>query len=238
MEEWRAVKRFYKAVAVEAAGEGWRVTFDGKPIRTAGGRTQLVPSRALAEALAAEWADQPETLDPARFAMRDLADFAIDAVAPDRAASLAALLPYAETDTLCYRAEPDAPLFARQIAVWEPLLAEAEARFGGRFERVSGIVHHPQPAATLAAMRAALDGQGPFTLAALRVLASLSASLVIALAAVAPDADADALWAAACVEEEWQAGLWGREDEAEARRARRRADFLAARRFALLAGAG
>ena len=44
-----------------------------------------------------------------------------------------------------------------------------------------------------------------------------------------------ALWQAVCLEEEWQADLWGRDWEAEERRARREADFLRACAFARLA---
>ena len=229
------MKRFYKAAGAVAEGEGWRVTLDGKPIRTVGGRAQIVPTRALAEALAGEWADQGETLDPTRFPLRDMADYALDVVAPDREAAIAALLPYAETDTLCYRAEPGEALHDHQVENWEPLLLAASRRYDVHFERVSGIMHRPQPPATLARLRKRLDACDDFTLAALRSLAGLSASLVIAFAALEADADLETLWAAASLEEEWQAELWGREPEAEARRAKRQADFLTAARFAQLA---
>jgi chaperone required for assembly of F1-ATPase len=226
------MKRFYSEVSVAAEGDDWRVLLDGRGIRTPGKRAQAVPRLELAEAMATEWAEQPEELDPKRFVLRDLADFAIDVVAPDRRATIAALLPYAETDTLCYRAEPDAPLHERQLAVWEPLLVAAERRWDIHFERVSGVIHRPQPPATLARMEAVLAAESSFRLAALRTLASLSSSLVIALAAIAPGAELDALWQASELEEEWQAELWGREAEAEARRAARFAAFKAAALFA------
>ena len=229
------MKRFYREVAVAADDGSWRVTLDGRPLRTQGGQAQLLPSRALAEALAEEWAAQGEEIDPAAFQLRDLADFALDAVAGDHAGTVTALLPYAETDTLCYRAEPDEPLHARQVEVWEPLLRAAEARYDVHFERISGIIHRPQPAATLARMQAVLEAQDAFALAALRTLTNLTASLVVSLAALEPEADAAALWDAANLEEDWQTELWGRDDEALARRQRRQASFAAAIRFATLA---
>ena len=112
------MKRFYKDVSIEETGGGFRVTLDGRPIMTQGGAAQVVPTRALAEALADEWRTQGEEIDPKAFALRDLADFAIDHVVPDPAASVARLLPYAETDTLCYRADPDEPLYRRQQELW------------------------------------------------------------------------------------------------------------------------
>jgi len=229
------MKRFYKTVAVDPAEGHWRVTLDRRGIRTAGGRPQIVPTRALAEALAAEWAAQGEEIDPAGFVLRDMADYAIDVVAHDRDTVVDTLLPYAETDTLCYRGDAGEALHCRQVAVWEPMLTAAEHRFDIHFERVSGVIHRPQPAETLARLRAVLAAQDAFALAALHTLASLAASLVIALAAIAPDADARALWDAANLEEDWQARLWGRDAEAEARRARRFSSFAAAMRFAELA---
>lgn len=228
------MKRFYREVSLGEAEGGWRVLLDGRGIKTQGGKAQEVPTRALAEALAAEWAGQGEEIDPARFMLRDLADHAIDMVAPGRPAAIAALLRYAETDTLCYRAEPDEPLHARQLAEWEPLLAAAEARWDIHFERISGVIHRPQPAATLARLEAVLAAQSDFNLAALNTLASLAASLVVGLAALAPDADAEVLWAAANLEEDWQAELWGQDAEAQALRSRRLATFAAAIKFARL----
>ncbi|MCX7284065.1 MAG: molecular chaperone [Novosphingobium sp.] len=229
------MKRFYKDVSVEAAEGGFGVRLDGRAIKTVGGRPQVVPTRALAEALAAEWAGQGAEIDPALFLYRDMTDYAIDVVAGDPAGVAAEILPYAETDTLCYRAEPDEAFAARQRLMWEPLLTDAEARLGVTFVRVSGIIHKPQPAATLARLRAELDALNPFELAALRNTASLAASLVIGLAALAPGADLDALWDAANLEEDWQAELWGKDEEALERRALRSAAFAAAARFAALA---
>lgn len=230
------MKRFYReATPAEHAGGGWRVLLDGRAVKTQGGQPQVVPSAALGAALAAEWADQGETIDTTAFLFRDMADHAIDVVAPDHAAAIAALLPYAETDTLCYRAEPDEPLAERQRAVWEPLVAQAEAALSVRFVRVSGIIHRPQPPETLAVLRERLATLDSFALAALTPLTTLAASLLIGLAALDPGADREALWNAANLEEDWQAELWGRDAQAQERRDRRRAAFLAAGRFADLA---
>ncbi|MBW8786080.1 MAG: molecular chaperone [Novosphingobium sp.] len=229
------MKRFYKAVTVAPEDGGWRVLLDARGIKTVGGRPQVLPTRALAEAMAEEWADQAEELDPAGFILRDLADYAIDVVGEDRAGTIRGLVAFAGTDTLCYRAEPDEPLRERQDEVWEPFLQAAEHRWDVHFERVDGIIHRPQPAATLARMEAVLAAESDHALAALNTLTSLAASLVIGLAALAPEAKAELLWDAANLEEDWQVELWGKDYEAEALRERRLATFAAAMRFARLA---
>ena len=158
------MKRFWREVSVSAVEGGWQVMLDGRGVKTPARRAQVVPSRALAERLAGEWAVQGEEIDPAGFFCRDMADYALDMVAPDGTIAHSAILPYGETDTLCYRAEPGEALARRQEALWEPLLSAAEARYDVRFERVSGIIHRPQPAATQARLAAAVTALDPFAL--------------------------------------------------------------------------
>lgn len=232
MEELAEVKRFYReAVAIEAAG-GWGVALDGRRVKTQGGHPLVLPTRTLAELLASEWQRQGETIDPRSLPMRDLADYALDVVAADTHAAATGLLRYAETDTLCYRADPGDPLRRHQQDLWEPLLCACEEREGITLQRVSGVIHRPQDEAALAALRARLEGLDCLALAALTTLTALSASLVIGLAALEAAADGEALWRAANLEEEWQAERWGHDEEAAARLARRKADFLAAIDFA------
>jgi chaperone required for assembly of F1-ATPase len=236
------IRRFYQDVSLVQVPGGWQVVLDvpgGKlvGVRTVGGAPQIVPDQALAEALAAEWRGQGEKIDPASLPLRDMADYAIDLISKNLAACAGGLLAYAETDTLCYRADPDEPLHARQQAVWEPLLSAFEAAHGLAFNRVSGVLHRPQPPATLTALHDRLLTLDPFALAGVEAMTKLSASLVIGLAVLdaTHEGEPRALWQAACLEEEWQAELWGRDQEAEERRERREADFLRAAAFARLA---
>jgi len=231
------MKRFYRDVTVVEAGAGFGVQLDGRAIKTVSARPQVVPTRALAEVLAQEWAEQGDEIDVARFLFRDMVDYAIDVVSPDPAAAIESLLPYAATDTLCYRAEPDEPFAARQRLMWEPLLESAETRLGVQFVRISGVMHKPQLPETLARLRDELATLDAFALAALRNTAGLAASLVIGLAALDPQADIDALWDAANLEEDWQVELWGKDWEAAELRAKRATAFAAAARFAQLARA-
>ncbi len=231
------IRRFYKDVTLaEVAGGGYQVLLDGRGVKTVGGAPQIAPTLSLGEALAAEWRRQGEQIDPASLPLRDLTDYAIDMVAADPARVADTLIAYAETDTLCYRADPDAPLYARQHEVWEPLLTRFETDHGITLVRVSGILHRPQPAPALAVLRARLATLDPFTLAGVEMMTTLAASLVVALAALdaAGQDEPLALWRAVCLEEEWQADLWGRDWEAEERRARREADFLRACGFTRL----
>ena len=230
------MKRFWSNVEVRQQADGWQVLLDGRAIRTQGGAPQLLTTRAIADLVAGDFAAQGETIDTRAFVHRDMADFAIDLVRPDRSSHIAKLLAYAETDTLCYRADPDEPLFRRQQDVWEPLIAACETAHGIALERASGIVHRKQDDASIAALRRRLEGEDDFTLAALVTLTSLATSLVVALAVLDEGADIDALFAASNLEEDWQAELWGLDHEAETARNAKLEAFRQAARFARATG--
>ncbi len=243
------IRRFYNDVTLaqvsgaEVPG-AWQVLLDGRGVKTVGGAAQIAPTHSLGEALAAEWRLQGDTIDPASLPLRDLTDYAIDVVAADPATIVQGMVSYGETDTLCYRADPGEPLHAHQLAVWEPLLTRFEAAHNIAFVRVSGILHRDQPPETLAVLRARLLTLDPFTLAAAETMTTLAASLVIALTALDASGEDDPLtqsqaawqaaWQTVCLEEEWQAELWGRDEDAEHRRARRESDFLRACAFTQL----
>ncbi|WP_298336861.1 ATP12 family protein [uncultured Erythrobacter sp.] len=225
------MKRFYKKVSVNEVESGWQITLDTRAIKTVKGTPQVVPTKALADALAAEWAGQGEKIDPQTMPLRDMADYAIDMVSPDPGALIDKTVAYGDTDTLLYRADPDEPLFARQQEVWEPIVSAFETRHRVEFVRISGIIHHPQSEKTLTQLRKVLGGHSSFALASIEMMTHLAASLITGLSSAQRDADALALWQAASLEEEWQAEEWGRDEEAEERREKRTGDFLKAREF-------
>ena len=226
------MKKFWKEVSTAQTDDGWQVRLDGRGIRTQRGGQQIVPTERAAELLADEWRAQGEKVDAKSFVFRDLADFAIDMVRPDRDGIIAKLLSFANTDTLCYRAAPGEPLFERQEQVWEPLVCTFEDRHKVQLQRVSGIMAIDQGETTLSTLRQRLEGEDDFTLAALTTLASIAASLVVPLAVLDSDGEWSALFAAANAEEGWQAELWGWDAEAEAVRKMRLEAFEKAAQFA------
>jgi chaperone required for assembly of F1-ATPase len=222
------MKRFYREAAVVPQEGGFGVALDGKPIRTPAKRVLIVPTRAIAEAVASEWHGQGPTIRRDAMRLTRLACTALDRVESQRAALFAELLGYAGTDLLCYRAGEPASLVARQAAAWDPLLAWAAARFGARLVVTQGIRPIEQPAESLARLEVALAALDPFRLAALHLGAGASGSLVIALALVEGRLDAVEAFAAAQIDEGFQIERWGRDAEFEARRGLLRADLEAA----------
>ncbi|RIA37822.1 chaperone required for assembly of F1-ATPase [Hephaestia caeni] len=224
------MKRFWKHVTVEDGG----IRLDGRPIRTPGRAPLVLPTPALAEAVADEWRGVSETVDPRAMPLTGLANAAIDRVAADPASFAAGLARYGESDLLCYRAESPPDLVARQAASWDPLLDWARRRYDVHVEIATGVIHRPQPAATIARLADAVAARTPFEIAGLSPIVTTTGSLIAALALFEGAADADMVWAAAHVDEAWQAEQWGEDDLATRARAAHRADFDAGARFLTL----
>jgi chaperone required for assembly of F1-ATPase len=224
------VKRFYAEVSVVTAESGHGILLDGRAVRTPKRVPLALPTLALADAVADEWAAQVEQIRPDTMPLTGLANAAIDVVGPEIAAMIG---DYAETDALAYRGE-DSMLLARQAARWNPLLDAAERRWGIQFVLTTGIIHVAQPPATVAALRGAVAALDAWRLAALSPLVTMGGSLVVALAVEAAELDAGEGWAAVTLEELFQEERWGADADAVKARALKEQEWLAAARFAEL----
>lgn len=225
-------RRFYTEPGLAEDADGFRLTLDGRPANTPARNPLRLPSRALAEAVAAEWAAQEQSIDPARMPLTRLANTAIDGVAPRHAAVVADLCAYAATDLLAYRAGDPERLVAAQAASWDPILAWARDELGARIILSEGVMHVEQPPDTVRTLSNAVAAvTDPFALTGLHTLTTLTGSLLIALAVLRGRLTPAEAWAAAHVDETYQAGVWGRDEEAEARLEARRTEFEAAADF-------
>lgn len=220
-------KRFYKEVGVTEAEDGFGITLDGKPIRTPSARQVVIPARALADAVAAEWAAQGEAIDPVTMPLARIANSVVEGVVDRVELVIEDLAKYFETDLLFYRAGHPEGLVAREAAHWDPVLFWAADTLGAHFILSEGILHVKQPDEALRAARAALPGD-PWSVAALHIVTTLTGSALLALALAHGVRDAGQVWAAAHVDEDWNTDQWGVDEEAAARRATRLRDFDAA----------
>lgn len=225
------MKRFWKEAAVSEAEGSWVIELDGRPVRTPAGAALSVPTRALADAIADEWRTVEGDIDPRAMPLTGIANAAIDRVAPEQQAFAGGLARYAEADLACYRSEWPPELVERQEQCWDPLLAWARRRYDLDFATTSGLMHVPQPPATVERLAHAVAALDPFRLAGLSPLVSIGGSLIAALAILERAITADEAWRAVSIDERWQLEQWGSDPEAEAALDNRRRDFLAAARF-------
>ena len=235
MTEW-AAKRFWKAAEVAEVDGGYGVTLDGRPVRTPGKALLTVPTRVLADEVAAEWNAQGEKIDPLSMPFTRSANSALEKVTPQHAEVADMLAAYGETDLICYRAEGPEALIQRQAEHWDPLLDWAETALGARLKVASGVMPVTQDPAALDRLAAQVHAFDPFRLTGFHDLVALSGSLVIGFAVTGGFRSPEEAWRLSRVDEDWQIEEWGADEEAAEAAAARRAGFLHAARFFALCG--
>lgn len=217
-------KRFYKAVTVAEVEGGWQVLLDGRNLRTPKAERMILPTRAVAEQVAEEWAGQGEILEMATMHATRLANTAIETIGGSREGVADQIADYAGSDLVCYFAEAPAALLARQEAHWNPVLARAEAEEGLRFVRCAGIVHRPQPPETLSRVREIALSLDDFTLAGLAFGVPLFGSAALAIGVLRSWLGGEEAYDLSRVDEAFQEEQWGIDDEAAERTARLRVE--------------
>lgn len=230
MSEW-AAKRFWKTAVAVQKEDGFTIALDGRPVKTPAKALLVLPTREMAQAVAAEWDAQVDLIDPLTMPVTRGANAAIDKVAVQKAEVVEMLAAYGDSDLLCYRAVGPSDLIARQAAVWDPLLEWTKQRFDVALITAQGVMHVPQDPQNLTRLTAELDKLTPYQIAAAHDLISLSGSLIIALAVMQNHITAENGWAVSRIDEEWQFEQWGEDDDARALESIKRQAFYDAANF-------
>lgn len=230
MSGW-AKKRFWKAARVANDDGGFAIELDGRRVKTPAKVSLTVPTRAMADAIAAEWQAQEDEIDPRTMPVTRSANAAIDKVGQQHGEVAEMLAEYGGSDLLCYRATQPAELIARQAEKWDPMLAWAASTLGAELAPVSGVIHVAQPPEALARLRQQVHALTNFEMAAFHDLVSLSGSLILGFAAVHQVRPIEELWALSRVDEDWQEQQWGSDEEATEHAEIKRQAFLHADRF-------
>lgn len=219
-------KRFFRDVTAGKEAP-FTVLLDGRALKTPAKRPFVVPSKALADAVASEWAALDDVIDPARLPLTRIINSALDGVVDNQADVTDEVAAFGGNDLIVYRAEGPDDLIRMQEQHWDPLIAWSQEALGASLATGRGVSPLAQTETAIARIAAAVP-EDPIKLAALHVMTTLTGSAIIALAHARGFLDADAAWAAAHVDEDYQIARWGKDSEAAARRKARRAEFDAA----------
>jgi chaperone required for assembly of F1-ATPase len=215
-------KKFYKLATVS---DELCITLDGRSVKTPMKAKLILPSRALAHAVAAEWNAQIDVINPAAMPLTKLANTAIDRAGGERNFVAGQLVEFAGSDMVCYRAEAPSNLVEIQKSAWDPVVAWGEAAMQTKFKFTISITHSAQSGETMAAVEKHVAKLTNFELTAAHNLTTLTGSALLGLMLTARAITPESAWTAAHVEEDFQIATWGEDDEAKQRRQLRRIDF-------------
>jgi chaperone required for assembly of F1-ATPase len=225
------MKRFYKAVTIAPVEGGYAILLDGKNMKTPSGKPVHVPTMALAEAMSREWEAQRDVIDFRSMPLVRLVHSAIESGPEGAQGFRDEIVKYAGNDLLLYRADTPDSLVKEQENAWDPVLVALARQLSILFRPTVGIIHQPQPDETLAKLADTLAGEDYLSLVGLMQITSLTGSGLLAIAYRRGLVDADAVWAAAHVDEDHNVRLWGEDEEAQRRRQYRFVEFGAALRL-------
>ena len=228
--------RFYKGVNVAKLNEGYVIELDDRPVRTPLGQLQILFSKGLAEAIADEWCDQEEKVDPASMPLCGYANTAIDRVGSSRQIILKDVLSFAGTDLLCYRSEEPIDLATRQNEQWQPLLDWASDTMGAELQVTLSILPVRQPVKAIEALANKLQKLDDMELAGIASLTAASGSVILALALAEGKIDAGQAFEFSQLDEIYQNERWGADEEAKVRHQNLKNDIASAALFLSLLG--
>lgn len=230
MSEWKQ-RRFWTSAGVVETAEGFVIELDARRVKTPNKSLLCVPSKPMAEAIAAEWDAQDDVVNPLTMPFTRSANSALDKVHPQKTGVAEMLAEYGDSDLLCYRADGPEALIERQAAQWDPALDWAAARFGARLAPRTGVMHAAQDPEALARLAAEVQGLSDFELTGFHDLVSLSGSLVLAFAAAEDWKPIEDIWLLSRLDEIWQEEKWGVDEDAQQMALHKRGDFLHAKAF-------
>lgn len=230
MSDWVA-KRFWDAASVVALDHGFTVHLDGRSVKTPAKALLVVPTKALAQAIAEEWDAQEGAIDPMTMPVTRGANAAIDKVMTQKDEVVAMLAAYGDSDLLCYRAAGPDDLIALQNQAWDPLLDWSATTLNAPLVSAEGVMHVAQNSEVLTRLTAEVEKLDAFQLAAFHDLVSISGSLILALAVIHKKLSPEQAWTLSRVDEDFQISQWGADEEAEALAQVKQDAFIRAAQF-------
>lgn len=202
-------ERFYTRVRIVAQDEGFSVFLDDQTLCTPLGRTLIVKSRPLAEAIAAEWQMQGKRIRPATMTLTQLTNTAIDRMSTLKQEGLGTLLALADTDLVCYRAKTPQALVQFQQTQWQPLIDGMAQRYGIHLMTTDGVMPIRHPIRVFSRLHAIVSKMDSLHLVALHRAATLCSSLVIAFALIDSRIGAAMAFSATQLDSLFQGKKWG-----------------------------
>lgn len=212
MSSKRLNKRFYTSVTVSGEGADWAVLLDGMQLRTPGKVKLTLPSKALAETVAAEWEAQAEQINPSVMPVTRLVNVAFEQTPDRRDDLIAEARRYAETDLISYRAPQPRILQERQAAAWDKW-CEWGAAQGIRLETTESLQAIDQPEKSLEAVESFAAGLDNLRLTLFVHLVAVYGSVILAMAVLRSKLKVKDAFDISRIDADYQIELWGEDEE-------------------------
>eukprot|EP00056_Hartaetosiga_gracilis_P018751 m.11738 g.11738 ORF g.11738 m.11738 type:complete len:278 (+) comp7034_c0_seq3:57-890(+) len=207
--------KFYKEVTTkevveDSSKQGWfTVLLDNRQLKTPQRAPFEVPSQELAELVALEWDTQEKELFPELMYVTSLCNAAIDnKTGLSREERVQNLVPFAQTDTLCFRNDIGSDLHELQKEEWDPLVQWFSKRYNTDVMTTTTLFE-AQHDAFVDVVDKELHKMNEFTLSACELAIDTAKSVIVSFALLEGEIDAEEAAKKARLETEFQVERFG-----------------------------
>lgn len=215
------MKRFYQSVSVQEGAAGYSIYLDKRAVQTPLKHDVILPSQALAEAVATEWdaAGRDETdIDPSLMPIFSMAVTVADRVDGQENILRDELMRYGGNDVICYRAATDTgDIHAHQKEHWDSWCQWAETELGVGLVLTEGLMPVNQPDNVQHALAELVSGIDGWQLGCGYRAVTLGGSFVLGYAFLQRKLSANSLFDLCFLDELYQNKKWGLDEEAALR---------------------
>lgn len=225
-------KRFYKNATIEScldknSNAGFRILLDGRKLSTPQRNEFVLQNEALANLIADEWNDQGEFLNPNRMPVTRLLNVVVDKAADTRQAMINEVKKYAASDLICYRVSGPDGIAKVQHELWQPVIDWIKDTHNLEFVTFTDSFTVGQKPDTLESFGDIVGNLDDLQLTSLTLLTDVMGSAILAFAFINRVIDAETAFKAIRIEEDYQASIWGADDEDLEKSAHKRNDIFA-----------
>lgn len=204
---------------VEKVHSCFRILLDKKPIVLPGKTILEVDTLKMANCIAQEWRNVAKTkgdvVSYQKLPMTRIVGTMIEKISPKRDIYINALIPYFNSDCLCYFSDNSAQLLARQKEAWLPAIKLFENKFGFSVKTTLGVMPIIQDFEGIKQIKNYLMNLSDAKLTAMTLLVPSLGSFILSILIVERVYSPSEAYTIAFFDELYQSKVWGQDREQE-----------------------
>lgn len=221
------LRKFYKKAETGALDGGFCVLLDGRKLKTPAKNDLILQTQESAQLIANEWAAQGELINSHSMPITRLINVAIDQTPPKRELIIEEICKYASSDLLCYKTSAPSQIFKNQCDLWDKEIEWFKSRFDILFIQKTDSLELFQTNTTIAGVSRLAENLDDLRLTILAHLTAICGSVILGFAMLEQHISAQEVFKLIRIEEDYNASIWGYDDEDLAKAEGKKTELLA-----------
>lgn len=208
---YKDMKKFYKNVTISKSNGRFEINLDKNKLKTPLGTLFTVPTEPLAVAIATEWDSQQKLIKRHSMYLTSLCNTAIEnPTGRSKETVIQSVMHFLETDTLCFRLDEPPELEELQTNHWDPVVSWFNNRYEADVKPTTSIISPVISKNTQENLKKHLSSHNDWALVGIESAVHSLKSLILALALIDREVDAETALKLSRLELEFQVSRWGK----------------------------